>query len=41
MSNPAPYAERLVLLIMLLAAAAFLFSFGGLIFIGILQSVSH
>jgi len=41
MSNPSPYAERLILFVMLLAATAILFVFGGVIFVGILQDVSH
>ena len=40
MSNPSPYADRLVLLIMLVALSAIMFFFGGAIFIGILKSVA-
>jgi hypothetical protein len=40
MSDTSRYAERLVLLLMLLACAAFLFVFGGIIFVGILQNVA-
>jgi hypothetical protein len=40
MSDPSRYAERLILLLMLLACAAVMFVFGGIIFVGILQNVS-
>jgi hypothetical protein len=40
MSDSSHYAERWVLLVMLLAGAGIMFFFGALIFIGILQGVS-
>jgi hypothetical protein len=40
MSGSSHYAERLILLIMLLALSAFLFVFGGAIFVGILKDVA-
>lgn len=40
MSNSSHYAERLVLLIMLLALSAVLFIFGGAVFFGILKDVA-